>query len=175
MAHPLARPGLCRRRLLALRLAGAALLGGCGFHLRQPVALPFSRVALTGFAPHSPMADAVRRALPARTRVVEAPSEAEVVVAALNDQFVKTVVASTTSGQVREFRLRVTLRFRLTAADGQPLSADTELEQQRDLSYTESAALAKEAEEAFLVGEMRNDMAQQLMQMLHALGAAPRR
>lgn len=152
-----------------------ALLAGCGFQLRQPSDLPYQRMALAGFARHSPMAEALRRSLPPGARLVEQPRDAEVVVQALDDRFAKTVVASTAAGQVREFRLRATLRFRITRPDGQPLSADAELEQSRDLSYTETAALGKEAEEALLVREMHNDLAEQLLQRLAAVGRqAPR-
>jgi LPS-assembly lipoprotein len=148
------------------------VLAACGFHLRQPSDLPYTRIALAGFAKHSPMVDALRRSLPPSTHVVEAVRDAQVVVQALDDRFTKSVEASTTAGQVREFRLRATLRFRITRPDGQALSADAELEQTRDLSYTETAALGKEAEEAVLVREMNNDLAEQLLQRLAAVGRA---
>jgi len=161
-----------RRRtlLLGATLGTGMALVGCGFHLREPADLPYTRLALTGFAHRSPMVDALRQVLPTSTRVIDRTSDAEVVVVALDDRFQKTVVASTAAGQVREFRLRVTLKFRLTSADGKPLIEDTELEQSRDLSYIETSALGKEEEEAVLVREMRNDIAQQLLQMLSAVG-----
>jgi LPS-assembly lipoprotein len=166
---------LPRRALFkAGAVAGLALLAvglpGCGFHLRVPADLPYSRIALARFVNRSPMAEALRRSLPASVTVVDAPHDAQIVVVALDDRFTKTVVASTAVGQVREFRLRVALKFRLTRPDGEPLTADTELEQSRDLSYTETQALGKEAEEAVLVREMRNDIAQQLLQMVSAVG-----
>jgi LPS-assembly lipoprotein len=162
-----ARPS---RRTLVLLGAVAAGLSACGFHLRQPADLPYSRIALAGFAKRSHMAEALRRNLPPSARLVDNARDAEVVVQALDDRFTKTVVASTAAGQVREFRLRATLRFRITQPDGKLLSEDAELEQMRDLSYTESAALGKEAEEAMLVREMHNDIAEQLLQRLAAVG-----
>jgi LPS-assembly lipoprotein len=157
---------LRRRALLLTPLA----LTSCGFALRQPVAMPYQRIALRGFAARSAMAEAVARALPAGTRVVDRPDQAQIMVVALEDRFVKTVVASTAAGQVREFRLRVLLRFHLAQPDGTPLTANDELEQLRDLGYTETQALGKQAEEDQLVREMRDDIARQLLQMLATVG-----
>jgi LPS-assembly lipoprotein len=160
---------VARRRTALLALAAAAL-AGCGFELRRPERLPFSRLALTGFQPRSPVADALRQALPSQVRVVSGPAEAEMVLVAIEERFDKTVAASTAGGQVREFRLRVTLRFRLDRPDGSPQLGETRLELTRDMSYSETAALAKQAEEAGLVREMRADLAQQLLHMLAATG-----
>lgn len=160
---------MARRRTALLALAAAAV-AGCGFELRRPERLPFSRLALTGFQPRSPLAEALRQALPSQVRVVAGPGEAEMVLVAIEERFDKTVAASTAGGQVREFRLRVTLRFRLDRPDGSPQLGETRLELTRDMSYSESAALAKQAEEAGLVREMRADLAQQLLHMLAATG-----
>lgn len=164
-----------RRRLLragGLGVLSALSLGlaGCGFQLRQPVVPGIERLALSGFGPRSAMAAALRRALPASVQEVATPAAAQVTVKALEDRFERTVAASTAAGQVREFRLRVTLRFQLLRADGSLMLDDTLLEQQRDMSYTETAALAKEAEQNLLVQDMRDDIARQLLRMLAAAG-----
>lgn len=156
------------RRTLLLSLT--ATLAGCGFALRRPAELPFSRIVIAGFKPQSPMAEALRRSLPRSVTVVEQPKDADVVLMALEDRFDKTVAASTAAGQVREFRLRVMLRFRLDHPDGTPQLPEQTLELTRDMSYSETAALAKQTEEAVLVREMRMDLAQQLLHMLAATG-----
>jgi LPS-assembly lipoprotein len=79
------------------------------------------------------------------------------------------VVGMSGSGQVREFQLRTRLRFRLRTPQGKELIPDTELLQQRDISYNESAALGKEAEEALLYRDMQTDIVQQLMRRLAAV------
>ena len=161
-----------RRWVLSTLLAGS-LLAGCGFALRQPAQLPFTRLAIIGFKTPSPMADALRQSLPRTVTVVAQPRDAEVVLVALEDRFDKTVAASTAAGQVREFRLRLTLRFRLDRPDGSPQLPEQNLELTRDMSYSETAALAKQTEEAGLVREMRMDVAQQLLQMLAAATREP--
>jgi LPS-assembly lipoprotein len=47
----------------------------------------------------------------------------------------------------------------------------TELQQQRDISYNESAALAKENEEALLYRDMQSDLVQQIMRRLSSVRA----
>jgi LPS-assembly lipoprotein len=162
------------RRRTVIAATGPALLAlglaGCGFALRRPAELPFSRIVIAGFRPQSPMAEALRQALPRSVTVVELPKDADVVLMALEDRFDKTVAASTAAGQVREFRLRVSLRFRLDHPDGTPQLAEQTLELTRDMSYSETSALAKQTEEAVLLREMRMDLAQQLLHMLAATG-----
>lgn len=162
------RRGLLHAAGAGLLMGAAGLLGGCGFALRQPVQQPYRRIALLGFATRSPMAEALRQALAADVQLLPSPQGAEVVVTALEDRVYRTVAAYTATGQVRELRLRVYLKFRLSRPDGTVLLPETELEKSRDLSYSEEYALAKEVEEAGLTRAMRNDMAQQLLRMLAA-------
>ena len=49
---------------------------------------------------------------------------------------------------------------------GDELIPDTELLQQREISYNEAIALAKEAEEALLFRNMQTDIVQQLLRRL---------
>ena len=87
----------------------------------------------------------------------------------LSDLREKTVVGVNATGQVREFQLRVRIRFRLRTPQGKDLIPDTELLQQRDISFNESAVLAKEAEESLLYRDMQSDLVQQLMRRLAAV------
>jgi len=61
------------------------------------------------------------------------------------------------------------VRFRLDTPQGQELIEDTEIIQQRDISYSETAALAKETEEALLYRDMQSDIAQQIQRRLAAV------
>ena len=154
-----------RRALIASTLA-AGLLAACGFQLRGTTELPFSRIALEGFAPRSPLADELRRTLAQSAEVVATPAQAQVVLHALTDRRERGVVASTTAGQVRELQLRVRLEFKLTTPGGRELIPATELLLTRDMSYSETVALAKEYEEAQLLRAMQSDIVGQLMHRL---------
>ena len=86
----------CRRVLIGATLAAAAL-AGCGFQLRRPPELQLKRVALTGLDAYSPMGEELRRQLRASPGavVVEAPAQADMVLAVLEDAREQVVVAST--------------------------------------------------------------------------------
>ena len=153
-----------RRRWLAS--AAAVALGGCGFELRGTPELPFSRIALEGFAARSPLADELRRALAASAEVVSAADRAQVVLRAVTDTREKSVVASTAVGQVRELQLRVRLKFHLDTRGGAELIPLTEMLLTRDMSYSENLALAKEYEEIQLYKAMQSDIVAQVMRRL---------
>ena len=156
-----------RRHLI---LVAAAATTGCGFALRQAPKLPFRSVALVGFAPNSPVAASIRQQLTAgNIQVIDAPGRAELVLEALADAREKSVVASTAAGQVREVQLRVKLRFRAATLGGQILLPADELLLTRDMSFSETAALAKAQEEALLYRAMEDDVVAQVMRRLAAI------
>ncbi len=161
-------PHLPRRRWLAwVMLASAAGIStGCGFELRQTPPLPFARIALLGFAPRSPLAAELGERLGTAVQVVATPGQAEVVLQVLTDKREKSVVASTAAGQVRELQLRVKFEFRLVSPGGRELIPATELMLSRDMSYSESFALAKAQEEAEMVAAMQTDIVQQVLRRL---------
>ncbi len=159
---------IARRSLLA---AAAVLPAACGFELRRAPELRFASVALTGFGPTSLLAAELRDSIAASrtTQVVESPLQAQVVLESLADSREKSVVASTAAGQVRELQLRSRFKFRLRTPAGRELIPETEILLSRDLSYSETAALAKEQEEAFLYRAMQGDIVAQVMRRLAAV------
>jgi LPS-assembly lipoprotein len=160
-----------RRRLLVgvPALAAMSALAGCGFQLRRPPELTFQSIALTGFAPRSPLAEELRRQLLLQVRVLDVPDKAQVVLHAIEDQRERSVVASTSAAQVRELQLRLKLNFRAHTPGGRELIARSELLLQRDMSYSENAALAKEFEEAELFRELQADLVGQVLRRLAAV------
>ena len=166
-----------RRRWLGA-LAALGWLTGCGFELRRTPPLPFSRIALTGFAARSPLGAELRTRL--GELAVASPAQAEVVLQVLTDRREKSVVASTAAGQVRELQLRLRFEFRLNTPGGRELIPATELLLSRDLSYSESLALAKAQEETEIYAAMQTDIVQQLLRRLargngSAAASAPER
>jgi LPS-assembly lipoprotein len=155
------------RRRLALAVA-AMTLGGCGFELKKPPELRFKTIRLAGFPARSPLADELKRNIDASTttKVVEALKDAEVVLQALTDEREKSVVATTAANQVREYELRSRFRFQLLTAAGKELVPPSEIVLKRELTYTESAALSKEQEEAFLYRAMQSDIVSQVLRRL---------
>jgi LPS-assembly lipoprotein len=154
-----------RRRLL---LGAAATLAGCGFELRRAPELAFQTIQLTGFAPRSPLAAELRMNIDATpaTRVVEAAKDAQVVLQALGEAREKVVVAQTSSNQIREFELRYRFSFRVRTAAGKDLVPESEIVLKRSLTYSETIALAKEQEEAYLYKTMQTDIVAQISRRL---------
>lgn len=166
---------LRRALLLSLPAVSAVGLTACGFALRQAPNYPFSTVFVR-VAEASSLGNELKRNLAAggRLEVVTDPKRldsVEVVLEILTDQREKSVASLTSAGQVREFQLRTRVKFRLRTPQGKELIADTELLQQRDISYTETQALSKEAEEQLLYRNMQTDIVQQIMRRLAAVQA----
>ena len=166
-----------KRRLL-LAATVAATLAGCGFQLRQAPEFAFDTIVIN--APQtSPLAAELRKTLQrdGKVRVVTGTLAPQVVVPGqvifdlLQEQREKVVVGLNASGQVREYQLRSRIHFRVRTPQARELIPDTELLQQRDISFSETAVLAKESEEVLLYRDMQTDLVQQLMRRLGALKA----
>ena len=157
------------RRLLLLGVVAAAL-AGCGFQLRQTGDYPF-KTLFAGFAETSPLGTELSRQLRATGRIellteARQAQQADVILDILQEQRQRVVVGLNTSGQVRELQLRMTVKFRLRNPEGVEWIEPSELYQQRDLSFSETAALSKEIEEAMLYRDMQNDIVQQIVRRL---------
>ena len=166
-----------RRAFLVFAASSASLaligLSGCGFALRKAPDFAFTTL-YSSLAESSPLGVQLRRSLEA-TRKVKVISdarlinEAQVVLEVLLDQREKVVLSLNATGQVREFQLRLRFSFRLRTLAGKELIPPSEIALQRDISFNESAVLAKEAEESLLYRDMQNDVVQQIMRRLAAV------
>ena len=164
-----------RRLLLAWPLAAVptiAALTGCGFELRKAPDFAFDSILVPGVG--SAVGNDLRRSLSTigTLRVLPpaaAAKDAQVICEITQEAREKVVVGLNASGQVREFQLRLRVRFQLRTPTGKELIPNTELLLQRDISFNESAVLAKEAEETVLYRDMQNDLVQQLIRRLAAV------
>jgi len=161
------------RRYLHMLLVAAATAGlaACGFHLRGAMDFAFDTVAVTpetggAVAPEliRILGDRIRPLVPKQDQ--EPP---QVIVDILSEGREKSVVGTNSSGQVREFQLRLRVKFRMRTPQGRTLIAETEVAQQRDISFSEAAVLSKEAEETLLYRDMQSDVVQQLLRRMAAV------
>ena len=165
-----------RTLLTAAALAPLAALTACGFRLRGAPQFAFRSLYVQA-QPGSPLARELIRTLQGAGGdlvVLTAPAQlpqAEAILDVLSEQQERVVVGLNASGQVRELQLRLRIKFRLRTPTGVELIPDTELLQQRDISYNETIALAKEAEEALLYRNMATDLVQQIVRRLAAVKA----
>ena len=166
-----------RRGFLVFAASSASLalasLNGCGFALRKAPDFAFTTL-YSGLAESSPLGVELRRSLQSTGKVkvisdARRINEAQVILDVLQDQREKVVLSLNSSGQVREFQLRLRFAFRLRTLAGKELIPATEIALQRDISFNESAVLAKEAEENLLYRDMQSDVVQQIMRRLAAV------
>lgn len=177
---PLQAETMPGRRAFVQRLGGVVAgglaltcLAGCGFQLRQPPSFAFKSI-YTNIAPTSVLGVELKRNLAAigNVELITDPLQqknAEVILDVLQELREKTVVGISSTGQVREFQLRLRFKFRLRTPQGKELIPETEMLQQRDISFSESAILSKEAEEVLLYRNMQTDLVQQIMRRLAAV------
>ncbi|MES2635538.1 MAG: LPS assembly lipoprotein LptE [Pseudomonadota bacterium] len=154
-------------------IGGVLGLTGCGFKLRQAPNFVFSSIYIA-VARGSALGNELKRSMASGGTITvlpetASPQTAQVILDVLADQREKVVVGLNATGQVREFQLRIRFKFRLRTPQGKELIPETELLQQRDISFNESAVLAKEAEEGLLYRDMQTDIVQQLMRRLAAV------
>jgi LPS-assembly lipoprotein len=166
-----------RRAFLVFAASSASLalisLSGCGFALRKAPEFAFTTL-YSSLPESSPLGVELRRSLEATRKVkvitdARQINEAQVILDVLLDQREKVVLSLNASGQVREFQLRLRFRFRLRTLAGKELIPASEIALQRDISFNESAVLAKEAEENLLYRDMQSDVVQQVMRRLAAV------
>jgi LPS-assembly lipoprotein len=162
-------PPLCPRPWFLALLAAALALAACGFQLRGAATLPFGSLYVQA-APTSPFAVQFKRTVRVGggTRIVERPEEAEAILQILSELQEKQILSLGGTGRVREFELRYRVSFRLTDAKNREHIPATEIVLKRDFSFNDEQALSKEAEEALLYRDMRNDAVQQLVRRLQA-------
>jgi LPS-assembly lipoprotein len=159
-------------RALTLGVVPLGLLG-CGFQLRQNTEFAF-KTLYPNFSSTSPLGVELRRNLlgTGRLELLTDPKDmlnADAILDILSEQTQQVAVGVSATGQVRELQLRLRVSFRLRTAQGVELIEPVELFQQRDLSFTESAALSKEIEQGMLYRDMQTDIVQQIMRRLAAV------
>ena len=155
------------RLLLAVIIA--AVLTGCGFHLRGTVSgnLPYKTFYIA-LPDTSEINVWLQRYIKAsgNTEIVSDAQNAEAIFQQVDDRRDKTILSVNAQGRVREYRLIRNYTFRVVNAKGQLLIAPNEINLIRDITYNDSAVLAKDLEEAMLWRDMNTDLVNQIMRRL---------
>ena len=141
------------------------VLSGCGFQLRGAYTLPYQSIYVaTG---DSVVGAGLKRQIRASGGTVADKAD-EAQASFLNTgEWRDTIILSlSSSGRVREKRLRYRYAYRVTDDKGRDLLPQSYVELTRDVTYADSATLAKTQEEDLLWRDMENDLVQQLMRRL---------
>jgi len=142
------------------------MFSGCGFQLRGAYSLPYESIFLaTG---DSVIGAGLKRQIHASggTRIEEKASDAQVTFQPVGEFRDAVILSLSSAGRVREKRLRYRYVYRIVDAKGRDLVPQGYVEITRDISYADSATLAKTQEEELLWRDMENDLVQQLMRRL---------
>lgn len=148
-------------------LVVAALAGGCGFRMRGPRPLAF-KTLYVGLDANSELGSALRRRVltSGTTVVVDDPAAADARLEVLQNSRDREILTLSSSGNVREYLIILTIRFRLVGRSGDELLAPVTLSVRRDYKFDDAEIIAKEREEALLFRDMENDLLQQVMDRL---------
>lgn len=151
-------------RVFSLVLA-VWVLSGCGFQLRGAYTLPYQSIYVA--SGDSVVGAGLKRQIRASGGTVADKAD-EAQASFLNTgEWRDTIILSLSgSGRVREKRLRYRYAYRVTDDKGWDLLPQSYVELTRDVTYADSATLAKTQEEDLLWRDMENDLVQQLMRRL---------
>ena len=155
---------------LALAVA-ATLMEGCGFALRGAPNYVFDTVAVTPERSGGVSAE-LSRLLGSRVRPALTPEGGvapDAIIEVLSESRQKVVVGVNAAGLVREFELRLAVRFSVRTPKGKVLIEPTDIRLERTVSFNEAAVLSKETEEVMLNRDMQTDAVQQIVRRLAAI------
>ena len=141
---------------------------GCGFHLRGTADLPFETIYVPN--PTGGVALDLKRRLQVgtRARIVDDPRDAQAIMQFTEETREKEILSLTSGGRVREFQLRYRVGFRVHNGKGVDYVPQSTIQLTRDVTFSDTAVLAKESEEQLLYRDMQTDMVQQIMRRLAA-------
>lgn len=143
------------------------LLASCGFQLRGEPAVGIKALHVSANG-SSGVATDIRRSLSSGpTKVVTGAAQAQAHLRILAEGREKTVHTITGTGRVYEFQLRLVVRYELVVPGRElPLIAPTEAEARRLITYSETAPIAKEAEEQLLYKDMQVELASRILRQI---------
>lgn len=120
----------------------------------------------------SQVATEIRRRVTGSPVVLVAdPRDAQAHLRILSENTEKSIQTLTGAGRVYDYQLRLRVGFRASDGAGNPLVEPTEIEVRRVITYSETAPLAKEAEELLLFEDMRGEAAGQILRRIAVVSA----
>ncbi len=151
-----------------------AVLSACGFALKgSTAALPFKTVQLQAPSNSLLAAEIISRLSSKGVALNTVASSAAPRIALQDEVRDKSVASTTTTGRVREYKLRQTVTVQVFGDAGQVWLEPVTLVQQRDFAYNDSQILAKEIEERALYQDMQQELILAVMRRLDTLAKIP--
>lgn len=148
----------------------AFLLAGCGFQLRQAIALPeaLRTLRVETVDPYSPLQRNLELAL-RQAGATLAPTAGEGAVLRVFQQRIDRLPLSVgDTGRVQEYLMRYTVEFELVDAAGGVVLARQFAELDRDYTFDTQQALGTPGEEEIVRAELERDMVQAILRRIDA-------
>jgi len=142
-------------------------LAGCGFHLRGEANYAFASLFLNS-APALPITTELKRSLEGigSAKLVSAAAGADAILEVNSVEDTKQILSLSGGGKVAEYLLTKRVLFRVHDNDGRDWLPTAEVLVRRSYTYSDTEALAKEAQEQRLWREMQTDSVQQIVRRL---------
>ncbi|MEO8101108.1 MAG: LPS assembly lipoprotein LptE [Betaproteobacteria bacterium] len=147
-------------------------MAACGFHLRGEYNVPFASVFLSA-AGTSQVGLKLRRELTnSPTRLMPSAKDAEAQLNISDEKRERIILSLSGAGRVREYQLKLQVRYQLVDNKGNVPIPTSEIQLQRIMTYDDSQVIAKQQEEAMLYKDMEQDAASQILRRLTAIKRA---
>lgn len=150
----------------------AFAMSGCGFHLRDALALPndLGPLRVVSPDPYSPLAMEVSAALDRAGATPAAPGATSGVATLriVSERWASTPLSVDAEGRAQEYTLRYAVIFRLNRADGSDLVPQQVIELSRDYISVPTNSSGTEGEREILSRELRREMAASILRRVDA-------
>lgn len=151
----------------------ALLLAGCGFHLRNALALPedIGPVRVVSPDPYSPLAESLAQALtragaaaPADPTATEGVATLEII----SERWGSLPISLDSRGRGMEFSLRYATVFVLRDGRGRDVVPQQVIELQREYVAQATNSVGQDSEQEILARELRRDMSAAILRRIDA-------
>ena len=150
-----------------------AALSACGFQLRGQYAMPFASVYVSTPGASVVAAEIKREIANSPARLMATAKDADAQLNIIEERRDRQILSLSGAGRVREYELKLRVRYQLVDARGGVFIPTSEIQLSRILSYDDSRIIAKQQEEAFLYQDMERDAVGQILRRMTAIKRLP--
>lgn len=160
---------------IAALVAVVALLGACGFHLRQHASLPpgMGKIHLTVSGGGRLERELTRALENSDVTVVSEPAADAAELAITSNTFRTDSLTVSGTARVTEYAVRYHVDFNAKAADGTPIIPTQSVDMSREFSYDAQNTIGTASQTEELQRSLIGDMVQAILFRLQAAGAHP--
>ena len=158
----------------ALLVLAVLILAGCGFHLRQSIALPaeLAAIRVEVVDTYSPLQRNLEQVLRRSGATLVEGKDASAVLRVFVQRMDRLPLSVGDTGRVQEYLMRYTVEFELVDAQGKAVLQRQGVELERDYTFDTLQALGTPGEEEVVKSELERDMVQTLLRRIDAVSRA---